>query len=82
MLDALGYDVGKVDTEFDDSTVAAVKSFQADHKLEQTGSIAGETTYEIMDALREKIDKDDPQIKKATELLSENADTEQEKKAE
>ncbi|MFJ8235344.1 S41 family peptidase [Ureibacillus sp. NPDC094379] len=82
MLDALGYDVGKVDTEFDDSTVAAVKSFQADHDLEQTGSIAGETTYEIMDALREKIDKDDPQIKKATELLSKNADTEQEKKAE
>lgn len=82
MLDALGYDVGKVDTEFDDSTVAAVKSFQADHNLEQTGSIAGETTYEIMDALREKIDKDDPQIKKATELLTKNADTEQEKKAE
>lgn len=82
MLDALGYDVGKVDTEFDNSTVAAVKSFQADHNLEQTGSIAGETTYEIMDALREKIDKDDPQIKKATELLTKNADTEQEKKAE
>lgn len=82
MLDALGYDVGKVDTEFDDSTVAAVKSFQADHNLEQTGSIAGETTYEIMDALREKIDQDDPQIKKATELLTKNADTEQEKKAE
>ncbi|MGE7667698.1 S41 family peptidase [Ureibacillus composti] len=82
MLDALGYDVGKVDTEFDDSTVAAVKSFQADHNLEQTGAIAGETTYEIMDALREKIDKDDPQIKKATELLTKNADTEQEKKAE
>jgi len=82
MLDALGYDVGKVDTEFDNSTVAAVKSFQADHNLEQTGSIAGETTYEIMDALREKIDQDDPQIKKATELLTKNADTEQEKKAE
>ncbi|MFP3427883.1 peptidoglycan-binding domain-containing protein, partial [Pseudoalteromonas sp. SIMBA_162] len=60
MLDALGYSVGKVDDEFDRDTKNAVIQFQADHELKQTGSIAGETTYALMDAIREKIDQEDP----------------------
>ncbi len=70
MLEALGYDVGKVDDEFDNDTKSAVVKFQADKELKQTGSIAGETTYALMDALREKIDQDDPHVEKAKQLLS------------
>lgn len=72
MLKALGYNVGSVDNEFDRATVAAVKSFQADHELEQTGTIVSETAYQLMDALREKMDEDDPHILEAKKLLSAN----------
>lgn len=72
MLDALGYDVGNIDNEFDNSTVAAVKSFQADHELEQTGTIVGETTYELMDSLRKKMDEEDPHILEAKKILLSN----------
>lgn len=70
MLKALGYDVGKVDNEFDYSTLSAVKEFQKDKKLERTGKIVGDTTYELMEAIRDKIKKDDPQLLKAKEVLS------------
>lgn len=70
MLDALGYNVGTIDNEFDSKTVSAVKRFQRDHQLEQTGSIVGETTYKLMDALREKIAQEDPHMLKAKELLT------------
>lgn len=70
MLDALGYNVGKVDNVFDNSTANAVKAFQADHSLEQTGKLVNDTTYELMDALREKIVKEDPHMLKAKQILS------------
>lgn len=69
MLDALGYSVGTIDTTFDAATEAAVLQFQKDKGLERTGKISGDTTYELMDALREKIKKEDPHILKAKELL-------------
>lgn len=69
MLETLGYTPGEVDTVFDESTEDAVKQFQADKGLEQTGVITGETTYALMDALREKMVKDDPQLLKAKQLL-------------
>lgn len=68
MLDALGYSVGTIDTTFDAAT-EAVLQFQKDKGLERTGKISGDTTYELMDALREKIKKEDPHILKAKELL-------------
>lgn len=70
MLEALGYNVGSVDNKFDDGTVKAVKEFQNDHELEQTGVITGDTTYALMDALRDKIEKEDPHVLKAKELLT------------
>lgn len=70
MLDALGYNVGTIDNEFDSKTVSAVKKFQNQHNLEQTGSIVGETTYQLMEALREKIAQEDPHLLKAKELLT------------
>ncbi|MEO4054866.1 S41 family peptidase [Solibacillus sp. CAU 1738] len=69
MLVALGYEVGEVDTIFDEDTEAAVKQFQADRELEETGVLTGETTYALMDSLREKVLKDDPQLAKAKQLL-------------
>jgi carboxyl-terminal processing protease len=69
MLDALGYNVGTIDETYDASTESAVVQFQRDHGLERNGAISGDTTYKLMDALREKIQKDDPQVLKAKELL-------------
>ena len=69
ILDALGYEVGTIDESFDQTTETAVESFQADQKLEQNGVLVGETTYALMDAIREKINNEDPHILKAKELL-------------
>lgn len=69
MLDALGYNTGKVDNLFDNDTEEAVKDFQNDQQLEETGILTGDTTYALMDAIREKIQKEDPMILKAKEVL-------------
>lgn len=70
MLDALGYNVGKVDNEFDYSTYYAVKRFQGNNGLEKTGILKGDTTYKLMESLKDKIKKEDPQLLKAKEILS------------
>lgn len=72
MLTAIGIDSGKVDGLFDDQTEAAVKELQKEAKLEETGILTGDTTYALMDSLRLKIKKDDPQLLKAKELLLED----------
>lgn len=69
MLEALGYNPGNVDETFDAKTEDAVIKFQRDYGLERTGVITGDTTYKLMDALRDKIKKDDPHILKAKEWL-------------
>jgi carboxyl-terminal processing protease len=69
MLTAIGIDSGKVDGLFDDQTEAAVKQLQKEAKLKETGILTGDTTYALMDRLRLKIEKDDPQLLKAKELL-------------
>lgn len=69
ILSALGYEVGTIDETFDQTTQNAVKSFQADEQLEQNGVLVGETTYALMDAIREKIKNEDPHILKAKQLL-------------
>lgn len=69
MLDALGYNAGTIDETYDASTEAAVVQFQKDKGLERTGKVSGDTTYALMDALREKIQKEDPHVLKAKELL-------------
>ncbi|MDN4492671.1 S41 family peptidase [Ureibacillus aquaedulcis] len=69
ILSALGYEVGKIDETFDQATQEAVKSFQTDEQLEANGVLANETTFALMDAIREKIKNEDPHILKAKDIL-------------
>ncbi|WP_043933699.1 S41 family peptidase [Bacillus sp. EB01] len=69
MLKALGYDPGSENGFFDGKTTAAVKAFQAANKLEQTGVVTDQTTMKIIQLLQEKIQKEDPQLEKAIEVL-------------
>lgn len=71
MLKAAGYNPGKVDGFYDQDTEAAVLKFQKDNKLKATGTIKDETTMKLMETLREKILKNDTQVKKAIEILKE-----------
>ncbi|MET0786041.1 MAG: S41 family peptidase [Paenisporosarcina sp.] len=71
MFVAIGIDTGKVDGLFDEQTEQAVKKIQQETKLKETGILTGETTYALMDRLRLKIEKEDPQLLKAKELLIE-----------
>ncbi len=76
MLKVLGFEPGREDGFFDEKTAIAAKEFQKDHSLEETGIISGETTLQLMNALREKISSDDPQISKAVEVLKAEIDAE------
>ncbi|MDX1771045.1 MAG: S41 family peptidase [Planococcaceae bacterium] len=69
MLVAIGLDTGKVDGLFDEQTETAIKQIQKESELEETGILTGDTTYALMDRLRVKIEKEDPQLLKAKELL-------------
>lgn len=69
MLTAVGYDPGKVDGLYDDSTENAVKALQEDQKINVDGILKGDTTYTLMDQLRQKVQEDDPQLLKAKEVL-------------
>lgn len=68
-LKALGYDVGKVDTQFDDETAIAMQEFQTDHHLDVTGTMQGKTTEKFTELLRLKLEKNDPQLKGAENLV-------------
>ena len=69
MLKAVGYEPGEIDGLYDDEMVEAVKELQDDLELEQTGILKGDTTLGLMEKLRDKIDKDDPQLLKAKEVI-------------
>lgn len=73
MLEALGYEVGEVDGVFEDEMLAAVESFQEDQELEVTGVLTGDSIFALMDALREKIEEDDPMLLEAKKLVMEEA---------
>jgi C-terminal peptidase (prc) len=69
MLKAVGYNPGKIDGLYDAATTLAVQQFQQKHKLKVTGVLKGDTTYALMEELRLKIKKDDPQLKKAMAIV-------------
>ncbi|MBS4190887.1 S41 family peptidase [Bacillus sp. FJAT-49705] len=69
MLKAIGYDPGREDGFFDEKTKEAVEAFQSAEKLEVNGILTGESTIKLMERLREKLNKNDTQIQKATEVL-------------
>lgn len=73
MLEALDYNVGTVDGLYDYQTALAVQAFQQTHNLDVDGVLKGDTTTELMTALRNKIQKDDPQLKKAKDLVLKEA---------
>lgn len=71
MLKAIGYNPGREDGFFDDKTKEAVMSFQKANKLKADGVLKGESTMKLMEQVREKIVKNDTQLKKAVEVLKE-----------
>ncbi len=73
MLEALGYEVGDVDGVFEEQMTQAVESFQNENELEVTGILVEDSTFAVMDALRKKIEKEDPQLQKAKKVLMEEA---------
>ncbi|QNR07956.1 S41 family peptidase [Macrococcoides canis] len=64
-LEALGYDTGKVDSTFDESTLYAVQNFQMENNLPVDGIMTGKTTDKFMSQLAKKIENDDVQLKRA-----------------
>ncbi|ANU28230.1 S41 family peptidase [Planococcus versutus] len=73
MLEALGYEVGDVDGVFEEQMTQAVENFQEENDLEVTGTLIEDSTFAVMDALRKKIENDDPQLQKAKKILMEKA---------
>lgn len=71
MLEAVGYDPGDADGVFDEATAEAVRNLQSEANLEESGVLEGDTTFALMDKLRQKIEEDDPMLQKATDLLHE-----------
>ncbi|MFP3509316.1 S41 family peptidase [Peribacillus sp. SIMBA_075] len=69
MLKVAGHDPGKIDGFFDEATTNAVKAFQREQKIKETGTIKDDTTVKLMQVIREKILKNDTQVKKAVEVL-------------
>lgn len=69
MLTALGYDPGKVDGYFDETTENAVEEFQEAAKIEATGVLTGASTTKLMENLRLKLEENDTQLKRAIESV-------------
>ena len=69
MLEAVGYSPGKADGVFDESTKTAVSNLQKDAGLEITGVLTGDTTMLLMQKLSEKIQENDTQLEKATQIV-------------
>ncbi|WP_232066017.1 S41 family peptidase [Bacillus sp. KH172YL63] len=70
MLNALDLNPGNVDGYFDEDTTSAVKTFQQENGLKETGTLNGETITKLMTKLREMLQENDPQLNKAIEELN------------
>lgn len=71
MLKAIGYDPGREDGFFDEKTQEAVSSFQTANNLPADGVLKGESTFKLMEKIRELIETNDTQLQKAIEVLKE-----------
>ena len=56
---------------FDQTTATAVSELQKALSLQEDGILVGDTTYGLMNELRNKIHEEDPQLLKAKEVLME-----------
>jgi carboxyl-terminal processing protease len=70
MLEALEYQPGKIDSFFDEEMQKAVIQFQKDNLLEVNGTLKGESTLKLMERVREQLQKNDPQLQKAIEVIN------------
>lgn len=73
MLKGLGFDPGRDDGYFDEKTKQAVKDYQADNDLKETGDIDEETAGKIEADLLDKVrdGEEDLQLEKALDVLYE-----------
>ncbi|MDF2534815.1 MAG: peptidase [Bacillales bacterium] len=68
ILNALGFNPGALDGNYNAATVDAVKSFQIANKLPQTGIMTGDTSTKLMEKIRDLvISKGDKQLIDAIE---------------
>lgn len=79
-LEALGY-LKEPKKYFDEKMEAAVKAFQKDHDLKETGQVEGETTQILTEQIRDYLETHDKQYEKAVEILNEYAGQEKEQEA-
>lgn len=75
MLQELGYNPGKVDGYFDADTEYALVQFQQKQKIKATGVLSDKTTVNLMQALRDKIVKNDTQVEAAVKELKKEMKT-------
>lgn len=71
VIDALGYDVGAVDGNYDETTAQAVKSFQVDQNLTEDGIVTDKTAIALITELRNLIEENDTQYEEAVKVLQE-----------
>lgn len=68
ILQALDYSAPDSD-RYTEETSQAVKNFQKDQELEETGIVTGETSSLLVEQIMEKIEANDTQYKKALEVI-------------
>ncbi|TYP71825.1 S41 family peptidase [Paenibacillus methanolicus] len=69
MLKVLGYLPGEAGGVFDDAMELAVERFQRSQSLPETGIVNDKTAYRMTTLLAERYNNEDPQRKKAEEML-------------
>lgn len=69
VLNALGYEVDKTSSLFNEQTVEAVKSFQQENEIDVDGVVTGATSNTLVEALRTLIEKNDTQYNEAIKYL-------------
>ena len=68
ILQALGFPAPDSDT-FTEETTGAVREFQRNQGLEETGVVTGETSTLLVEQIMEKIEANDTQYQKALETI-------------
>lgn len=70
MLKELGYGPTGQEGLFDEQTAEAISKFQSDEKLKVSGQFNDKTGYQLLDRLREKLEREDSQLLKGREVLN------------
>lgn len=70
-LDALGYDIGQVDENFDSTLETAIQSFQTDQKIEANGLFNRKTNEKMTEQLVKKSSEEDVMLSRTLKKLEE-----------